>query len=86
MKTNDIIVTPVKKYTPPKYPKLADAQCAPLRVIAGCFVTSPMTRRWYSPPYSMYNPSQRFNMHPEVNSTIRTIIAPIRLCQTILHL
>ena len=29
-KTNDISVMPVKKYTPPKYPTLADAQCAPL--------------------------------------------------------
>ena len=30
MKTNDIIATPVKKYAPPKYPTLADAQFAPL--------------------------------------------------------
>ena len=29
-KTNDIKVTPVKKYAPPKYPTRADAQCAPL--------------------------------------------------------
>jgi hypothetical protein len=30
MKTNDINITPVKKYASPKYPTIADAQCAPL--------------------------------------------------------
>jgi len=30
IKTNDIKITPVKKYAPPKYPTRADAQCAPL--------------------------------------------------------
>jgi len=29
-KINDIVVMPVKKYTVPKYPTLADAQCKPL--------------------------------------------------------